>query len=236
MAHSAPAPHRQRPRLLVQTHERGRGYGGSPRQPRCEGDSGAEDDPIHTRHSAQVLDPQRRRDRTFLRVHRASGIDSIHVVQTAISRLLDLLPAGEVSDATREDFNARSRYEMERIRDFIILHYHANQREGEPFWDELRAMEVPTELQHKMDLFRASGRIHASFDELFDARAWIQVMIGQNVLPESWNPLADVLPEPRLREFLEGVERAHLAEVSQMPDHGAFVARFAPVKRELIPA
>ena len=161
---------------------------------------------------------------------------SIHVIQTAISRLLDLLPAGEVSDATREDFNARSRYEMERIRDFIILHYHANQREGEPFWDELRAMEVPTELQHKMDLFRASGRIHASFDELFDARAWIQVMIGQNVLPESWNPLADVLPEPRLREFLEGVERAHLAGVSQMPDHGAFVARFAPVKRELIPA
>jgi tryptophan halogenase len=87
-----------------------------------------------------------------------------------------------------------------------------------------------------MDLFRTSGRIHSSFDELFDARAWIQVMIGQNILPESWNPLADVLPEPALREFLEGVERAHLAEVSQMPDHGAFVAKFAPVKRELIPA
>src|SRR6476469_8627579 len=68
---------------------------------------------------------------------------SIHVIQTAINRLLELLPAGEVSDATREDFNTRTRLEMERIRDFIILHYHANQRENEPFWDHLRTMTVP---------------------------------------------------------------------------------------------
>jgi tryptophan halogenase len=99
---------------------------------------------------------------------------SIHVIQTAISRLLELLPAGEISDATRDDFNQRTRFEMERIRDFIIFHYHCNQREGEAFWDGLRTMEVPEPLRHKMDLFRASGRVSASFDELFDARAWIQ--------------------------------------------------------------
>lgn len=159
---------------------------------------------------------------------------SIHVIQTAINRLLDLLPSGRISAATRADYNDRSRYEMERIRDFIILHYHANARVGEPFWDELRSMEIPEELQHKIDLFRSSGRLHASFDELFDARAWIQVMIGQGILPEAWNPLADVLPESRLREFLDGVEETHLAEVSRMPDHGHFVAKFAPAKRALV--
>src|SRR5256885_1217415 len=68
---------------------------------------------------------------------------SIHVIQTAINRLLELLPAGEISEATRDDFNARSAWEMERIRDFFILHYHANQRDGEPFWNGLRAMDVP---------------------------------------------------------------------------------------------
>lgn len=161
---------------------------------------------------------------------------SIHVIQTAINRLLELLPAGEISNATRDDFNDRTRFEMERIRDFIIFHYHCNQREGEPFWDDLRAMSVPPLLQHKMDLFRASGRVTASFDELFDARAWIQVMIGQNLMPESWNPIADQLAEPRLREFLDGLERAHIDEVSRMLDHGAFVAKFAPVNRELVPA
>jgi tryptophan halogenase len=161
---------------------------------------------------------------------------SIHVIQTAITRLLELLPAGEIGQATRDDFNERTRFEMERIRDFVIFHYHFNQREGQPFWDELRAMSVPPVLQHRIDQFGSSGRVTASFDELFDARAWIQVMIGQNLIPESWNPIADQLPEPRLREFLEGIERAHAVEVSQLPDHAAFVNKFGPVSRELVSA
>jgi tryptophan halogenase len=161
---------------------------------------------------------------------------SIHLIQTAINRLLELLPAGEISEATRDDFNERSAVEMERIRDFIIFHYHVNQREGEPFWDGLRAMEVPEPLQHKIDLFRSSARVTASFDELFDARAWIQVMIGQNLMPETWNPIADQLSEERLREFLDGLEKAHIDDVSRMADHGAFVAKFAPVRREVVSA
>ncbi|WP_344697720.1 tryptophan halogenase family protein [Sphingomonas limnosediminicola] len=161
---------------------------------------------------------------------------SIHLIQTAINRLLELLPAGEITDATRDDFNERSALEMERVRDFIILHYHANQREGEPFWDELRAMEVPEALQHKMDLFQSTARVSASFDELFDARAWIQVLIGQNIMPKTYHPIADLLPESRLREFLDRLERAHIEDVSRMPDHGEFVSKFAPVKRDLVPA
>jgi len=161
---------------------------------------------------------------------------SIHLIQTAITRLVDLLPAGEISDATRRDYNERAAFEMERIRDFIILHYHANQREGEPFWDGLRSMEVPEPLQHRIDLFRSTARVVPSFDELFDTRAWIHVMIGQNIIPHSYHPIADMLPEPRLREFLDGLERAHISEVARMPDHGAFVARFAPMKQELVTA
>ncbi len=200
----------------------------------------------------QMADPRTirfttgRRRKTWIRNVVAVGLSSgfieplestsIHLIQTAINRLLELLPGTEISDATRDDYNERSAWEMDRIRDFIILHYYANQRVGEAYWDELRAIEIPPELKRKIDMFRSSGRIHASFDELFDARAWIQVLIGQNVMPESWNPIADQLPEARLKEFLDGLEQAHMADVSRMPDHGAFVAKFGPVKRELIPA
>jgi len=187
-----------------------------------------------------------RRSKTWVRNVVAIGLSSgfieplestsIHLIQTAITRLVDLLPAGEVTDAIREDYNSRAAFEMERIRDFIILHYHANQREGEPFWDALRTMEVPEPLQHKIDLFRATGRVIPSFDELFDTRAWIHVMIGQNILPETYHPIADQLPEARLREFLDGLERSHMQQVARMPEHGEFVAKFGPVKQELIPA
>jgi tryptophan halogenase len=187
-----------------------------------------------------------RRSKTWVRNVVAIGLSSgfieplestsIHLIQTAITRLVDLLPAGKISEATRDDYNARSAFEMERIRDFIILHYHANQRVGEPFWEELRTMEVPATLQHKIDLFRSTARVVPSFDELFDTRAWIHVMIGQNIIPETYHPIADQLPEPRLKEFLDGLERAHLQQVARMPDHGEYVARFAPVTQELIPA
>jgi tryptophan halogenase len=187
-----------------------------------------------------------RRSKTWVRNVVAIGLSSgfieplestsIHLIQTGITRLIDLLPAGEITDATRDDYNERTAFEMERIRDFIILHYHANQREGEPFWDALRTMEVPEPLQHKIDLFRSTARVVPSFDELFDTRAWIHVMIGQNIISETYHPIADQLPEPRLKEFLDGLERAHLEQVARMPDHGDFVAKFAPVNRELIPA
>ena len=160
---------------------------------------------------------------------------SIHLIQTAITRLIDLLPDGEISEATRDDYNARSAFETERIRDFIILHYHANQRDGEPFWDGLRAMDVPEPLKHKIDQFRSTGRVVPSFDELFDTRAWIHVMIGQNIIPRSYHPVADILPEPRLKEFLDGLERSHLQQVQRMSDHAEFVAGFGPIKQELLP-
>lgn len=158
---------------------------------------------------------------------------SIHLIQTAIQRLLDLLPNGEITEATRDEFNQRAAFEMERIRDFIILHYHVNQRVEDPFWDGLREMEVPERLQHKIDLFRSTARVVPSFDELFDTRAWIQVMIGQNIIPETYHPLADQLTEARLKEFLDGLERTHLEQVARMPDHGEFVAKFAPMKQEM---
>lgn len=158
---------------------------------------------------------------------------SIHLIQTGINRLLELLPArGEISDQARDDFNRRSDFEMERLRDFILLHYHANGRHGEAFWDELRAMEIPESLRERMELFRATGGIFPSADELFDVRGWVQVMLGQNIIPERWHPLADNIEEGRLRHFLEMTENAYVQDAARIPDHAAYVAKFAPMTRE----
>jgi tryptophan halogenase len=161
---------------------------------------------------------------------------SIHLIQTAVNRLLEMLPAGEISDAARDNYNARADFEMERLRDFIVLHYHANGRTGEPFWDELRAMQIPETLERRIQLFRDTGGVFPSMDELFDVRGWVQVMIGQNVMPERWHPLADQLDEQKLRHFLEMTEQAYVREAARLPDHGTYVSRFAPMQREKIPA
>ena len=155
---------------------------------------------------------------------------SIHMIQTAVTRLLDLLPGGRVTDAQRDEYNHRADFEMNRIRDFIILHYHANQRVGEPFWDGVRTMTLPEPLQHKIDLFRETGRSMPDVSELFDARGWVQVLVGQNILPEAIHPIADQLPPAMVADFLGKVEQAAMEAASRLSDHQQYIARFAPMR------
>lgn len=161
---------------------------------------------------------------------------SIHLVQTAVNRLLDLLPRGEASDAQRDEYNRRTDFEMSRIRDFIILHYHANGRVGEAFWDEIRAAEVPETLQRKLALFRSSGGIFRDGDELFDIPGWVQVMIGQNIIPEQWHPITDQVAEDKLKLFLDSLEQSYVRDSARMQDHADFLSRFAPMPRHDVAA
>ncbi|MES2303481.1 MAG: tryptophan halogenase family protein, partial [Pseudomonadota bacterium] len=144
---------------------------------------------------------------------------SIHLVQSAISRFLSMLPAGKSDPAMVDHFNAQSTFEWTRIRDFIVLHYWANQRVGEPFWDTMRAMELPETLTAKLAQWQASGFIHREHEELFTEVGWFQVLAGQGVEARGYNPIADALPEEALRELLGRTEAELVEEVRQMPRH-----------------
>ena len=152
---------------------------------------------------------------------------SIHLIQTGINRLLDYLPVSGFGPRDRENFNRRTAYEMERIRDFIILHYHANGRDGQPFWDMLRTMAVPDTLAEKIEMFRAGGKIVRDQDELFDVPGWVQVMLGQGIEPRGWHPLAGDLPHDQLAQFLATVKSAYERDVARMPSHQDYVRRLA---------
>lgn len=161
---------------------------------------------------------------------------SIHVVQTAVNRLLELLSRGEITDAQRDEYNRRTDFEMSRIRDFIILHYLANGRVGEPFWDETRAVDPPETLRRKVELFRSSGGIFRDGDELFDIPGWVQVMVGQNIIPEQWHPIADQASEDKLKLFLDTIEQSYVRDADRMHDHASYLAKFAPMPRQEIAA
>ena len=55
---------------------------------------------------------------------------SIHLVITAVVRLMQLFPFDGITQSLVNRYNEISRAEMEHVRDFIILHYHANQRDA----------------------------------------------------------------------------------------------------------
>ena len=82
---------------------------------------------------------------------------SIHLIQRGIIRLLQMFPTNGISQSDVDEYNKQTDYELQHIRDFIILHYHVTNRQDTPFWRDCRSMNIPTSLQHRIDLFRETA-------------------------------------------------------------------------------
>jgi tryptophan 7-halogenase len=152
---------------------------------------------------------------------------SIHLVQSAAIRLVRLFPDAATDQATIDEFNRQSDFEWERIRDFIVLHYWANKRDGD-FWEYCRTMELPETLQNKIDVWRSNGRIFRENEELFSEESWIQVFIGQGVIPASFDPLVAIKSDAQIEQFLGNVAATIQRCVQVMPSHDEYVRKYCP--------
>ena len=148
---------------------------------------------------------------------------SIHLIQTSIVRLVQMFPSLGFDPANTAEYNTQVGFEFDRIRDFIILHYHANQRTDSAFWTRCREMEIPESLMHRIELFRRTGRIFRDNNELFSEIAWLQVMLGQGIVPEDHQPLADQLSDAQLAEFLKNLTQIIDANAPKLPLQRDFI-------------
>lgn len=152
---------------------------------------------------------------------------SIHLIQSNVSRLIELFPHDRIDEASRAEYNQRTAREFDQIRDFLILHYHQTERDDSDFWQYCRNMSVPASLTHKMDLFRASGRLGRDPDDLFREASWVQVMLGQGIMPQDYNPMADQLDDKQLNQFMGDLRQVIERSVSGLPAHAAYIAENA---------
>jgi len=151
---------------------------------------------------------------------------SIHLIVTGVTRLMQLFPFDGVSRALVDEYNELSRNELENIRDFIVLHYHVTQREGSPFWRYCKNMEVPESLDHRIRLFRERAHAFQADGELFRVDSWVQVMLGQGLIPESYHPLPRLMAEREMHQLQESIRARIARAVSSLPDHQAFIDRY----------
>ncbi|MGH8264139.1 MAG: tryptophan halogenase family protein, partial [Steroidobacteraceae bacterium] len=149
---------------------------------------------------------------------------SIHLVQSTVLRLIRYFPSLGFRATDIDEFNRRSDFEFERVRDFIIMHYKLTERSDTPFWDYCRNMPIPATLQAKFDLFRNHGRIIREWDELFAEESWLQVMLGQGIMPEDYDPLVDQRPVEEVTKYLNDIETVIKKCVAVMPLHKDYIA------------
>ncbi|HEY1604879.1 MAG TPA: tryptophan halogenase family protein [Allosphingosinicella sp.] len=163
---------------------------------------------------------------------------SIYLIQAAVTDLINLMPtprAGRRADPRLADeFNRLNAMQYERVRDFLILHYIANRREGEPFWDALRAVELPDTLAHKLALFRARGTVPNYQYGLFARDSWLSVLWGQGLRPRGYDRLADGFDLDAVSARLEDFRGRIAAAVSGMPGHATFLWGYCGGALELL--
>ena len=151
---------------------------------------------------------------------------SIHLIQMSIVRLLDMFPDRGFDPALVERYNRAVHFDYDRIRDFIVLHYKATERDDTPFWNHCRDMPIPDTLQANLDLFRGSGRFYRDNEEFFAMQSWIQVMLGQRLMPRNYHPFVDQMPEEEVVKFVDHVRTVIAGCVDAMPTHQAFIDRY----------
>ncbi|MGY4397585.1 tryptophan halogenase [Sphingomonas sp. UYAg733] len=155
---------------------------------------------------------------------------SIFLIQAAVIDLINLMPSagqsGKIDPRLASEFNRLAEMQYERVRDFLILHYIANERIGEPLWDYVRDMTVPDSLAHKIELFRSRATAPNYQYGLFARDSWLSVLIGQGIMPGGYDRLADALDLDTLDTKLTDLADRIATNTAAMPSHSEFVAGY----------
>ena len=151
---------------------------------------------------------------------------SIHLIQRAIIRLMQMFPTNGICQSDIDEYNHQTGTEIRHIRDFIILHYNVTNRRDAPYWRDAAEMTVPASLKHRIDLFRETGRVFRYPTELFAENSWIQVMLGQGIMPAQHDQTADLMGDEELAGFLGAIRDAVNRTVLQLPSHQMYMEKY----------
>ena len=148
---------------------------------------------------------------------------SIHLIQTAVARVMANFPDKYFNQADIDYYNQRTLLEFEQVRDFLVLHYCVTERDDSDFWNYVRTMKIPETLQQRIDIFNENARVYRHDNELFGDISWLAVMHGQGLTPKRYHPTVNMMPEEELNRRMFDIHKTWKACLDQMPTHQQFI-------------
>lgn len=155
---------------------------------------------------------------------------SIHLVMIGITRLMKFFPFDGCTETLQKHYNDESILELERIRDFIVLHYKLTDRDDSAFWRDRKNQEIPEFLAQRIKAFQEDGLIYPADGDLFKVDSWLQVMLGQGLYPERYHPVGRLMDDAPLKASLENLKSGISSLVTKLPKHREFIDQYCKAK------
>ena len=150
---------------------------------------------------------------------------SIYLIQAAVTHLIEMFPDRNFDAVNVDEYNRIMDVEFDRVRDFIVLHYHATERNDSPLWNHVRTMSIPDSLAYKLELFRERGVVLNYRLGLFYEPSWVAVYVGQRIVPKRFDARLDDVPIDDLRQHADKLRTLIGTAAEKLPTHADFIAR-----------
>lgn len=151
---------------------------------------------------------------------------SIHFIQEGITALLELFPNDDFPQSDKDEYNRRMGVHFERVRDFLLLHYVATERDDSEMWRYFRNLDLPDSLQSKMQAWSRRGFIPAYEFSVFLPPSWVAVFAGQNILPKACDPRVNAISTQDLTRHADALQSGIRSAVDGAPRHDMFINQY----------
>lgn len=147
---------------------------------------------------------------------------SIHLIQVAVRRFLDLMPDRDCAPPLVDRYNETTGRMFEDIRDFIAMHYAASNLDT-PFWTAARSQgAVPERVRERLALWRHKLPSALDIDiqnPLFSEWSYVHVLFGKHFFDDIEFPLEAALADEDFDDFLAMMDKKRQTLMAQAPDH-----------------
>lgn len=147
----------------------------------------------------------------------------ISLIQTALSKLLNFFPDKSFNRADIAEVNRLHNSELDRIVDFLVLHYKLTKRDDTEFWRYCQNMAIPDSLAHKIEVFKSQGHIVMYDHESFEQASWLSMYHGFNIVPKRYDVRINNIDAKSIEQKLAHMRQSMTSAAAQAMSHQDFI-------------
>lgn len=151
----------------------------------------------------------------------------IFFIQHGIEQLVKHFPDASWNPALAKSYNDRVAHVVDGVKEFLVLHYRAAQRDDTPYWKEAKVRDIPDGLAERLELAESllleENTIYPRYHG-FEAYSWNTMLLGLGAGPAAARPALELADDARAKAEFAAVRRDAEQLVAALPSCGEYLA------------